>query len=181
MFRFVLNTAAVVLLVIAGMATAGSCKVVKVSSGHMISVHCDGKKQERVRLSAIDAPVRTKAFGNESRNNLAELCLGKTATLVHHGVNRLGHMIASVKCDGVDASARQIEDGFAVLDEQAADALVRDRLKALQENAQKYERGLWANTLPETQEALSDKGGNKDAAYLNTSTGQDCCKRRNPL
>jgi endonuclease YncB( thermonuclease family) len=87
-------------------------RVVKVSDGDTLTVLVN-KTQVRVRLDGIDAPESKQAFGNRSRQSLAEICAGKTAEVVDRGKDRYGRTIGVVRCTAVEANSEQVRRGMA--------------------------------------------------------------------
>ncbi len=98
-----------------------------------------------VRLAEIDAPEKGQAFGNRSRQHLAELCFEKQAVVKPRTIDRPGRTVARVECDGVDASAELVRPGMAwVFDKYVTDRI----LYAVQDDARTARRGLWADSHP---------------------------------
>jgi endonuclease YncB( thermonuclease family) len=123
-----------------------TCNVVGVTDGDTLTVRCDGKPHEKVRLSEIDAPEMRQAFGHRSKQSLSEICFGKPATLDRNKrPDRYKRTIARVHCNGVDANAEQVRRGMAwVYDRYVTD----HSLYELQREAQEAKRGLWADKEP---------------------------------
>jgi endonuclease YncB( thermonuclease family) len=96
----------------------------------------------RVRLAEIDAPQKGQAFGNSSRQHLAELCFKMQAVVKLQPTDRYGRTVARVECDSVDANVEQVRAGVAWV----FDRSVIDRsLHALQDEVKAAMRGLWAD------------------------------------
>ena len=138
------------LIVVAGLMLALNAhadftgKVVSVADGDTITVLRE-RTQVKVRLLEIDAPEKAQAFGEKSKQSLADLCFNKTATLDDKGKDRYGRTLARVYCDGVDANAEQVRRGMAWV----FDRYVTDRsLYVVQEEAKAFKRGLWKDLNP---------------------------------
>jgi endonuclease YncB( thermonuclease family) len=101
------------------------------------------RKQVKVRLTDIDAPELGQPFGKNSRQSLAELCFGKSATLDVRGQDRYKRTIARVTCDGRDANAEQVRRGYAWTYTRFAPK--GSPLFAMQDEARAANRGLWAD------------------------------------
>jgi endonuclease YncB( thermonuclease family) len=108
-----------------------------------------------VRLAEIDAPERRQPFGTRSRQHLTELCQGKPASIKRTATDRCWRTVARVQCDGIDANAEQVRAGMAwVFDRYATDAA----LYAIEADARRAVRGLWADPRPITPWVWRDKG-----------------------
>jgi endonuclease YncB( thermonuclease family) len=117
-------------------------KVVSIQDGDTLNVLVD-RKQVRVHLVDIDAPEKKQAFGNRSRQSLAELCAGKQARVLDQGQDRYSRTLGRVYCSGMDANAEQVRRGMAWVFERYAP---RDSpYHALQSEARQSKRGLWAD------------------------------------
>ena len=120
-------------------------RVVSVHDGDTLTVLVD-RKQVKVRLTDIDAPELGQPFGKVSRQSLAELCFGKTASLDVRGQDRYKRTIARVTCDGRDANAEQVRRGYAWTYTRFAPK--DSPLFALERDARDSHRGLWAGETP---------------------------------
>lgn len=125
-----------------------ACVIIGVSDGDTLTARCEteqGFENLKIRLSEIDAPERGQAFGNRSKQHLAELCFGKHADVAAIGKDRYLRTVAHVSCDKVDAGTEQVRAGMAwVFDRYVTDRSLYD----LQEAARSAHRGLWADPQP---------------------------------
>ena len=121
-----------------------SGRVVGITDGDTLTFLQD-HQEIKVRLVEIDAPEKAQAFGNKSKQSLADLCFKKSASLIDKGADRYGRTLARVNCDGVDANVEQLRRGMAWV----YDRYVTDRsLYAIQDEAKAAKRGLWADANP---------------------------------
>ena len=74
-----------------------SGRVVGVSDGDTITVLDADKKQDKIRISGIDAPEKGQAYGERSRQNFAQMTRDKDARLECHKIDRFGREV----CKGV--------------------------------------------------------------------------------
>ena len=118
-------------------------KVVGIIDGDTIDVIDGERRQNRVRLSQIDAPESSQDFGKRSRQALSAICFGKHARLIQEGEDRrYRRLVARVYCDGVDAQSHMVSVGMAWV----YDRYVTDKsLYAIQEQAKAAKRGLWSD------------------------------------
>lgn len=71
------------------------------------------KRPLKIRLANIDAPEKKQAFGQASKQSLAEMCFGQDATYKTQTIDKYGRTVALVTCDGIDANRAQVERGLA--------------------------------------------------------------------
>ena len=71
-------TTLVLCLVLQAQAETLLGKVIHVQDGDSITVLDDTHTQHKIRLTGIDAPERRQAFGNVSKESLAELVAGQS-------------------------------------------------------------------------------------------------------
>lgn len=120
-------------------------RVVGVSDGDTIRVLTADKKSFRVRLSDIDAPESSQAFGQRSKKALSDICFGKKAVVTVDQTDQYGRVLSRVACDGVDTQAYMVSAGMAWV----YDRYVSDKsLYGLQEQAKSQGRGLWTDPNP---------------------------------
>lgn len=87
--------------------------VVSVAGGDTVTVLDDTNRQHKVRLSGIDAPEKAQAFGNVSRQHLAQLVFQKRVTVEFEKLDRYKREVGKVLVAGKDANLEQIEAGLA--------------------------------------------------------------------
>ena len=85
---------------------------VSAADGDTLTVR-DGTEHLKVRLAEVDAPERSQPYSQVSRKNLDSLCRTKPVEIEKVDVDRYGRTVAHVRCDGVNANWRQVEDGLA--------------------------------------------------------------------
>lgn len=120
-------------------------KVIGVSDGDTVRVLTANKENLRVRLSEIDAPESSQAFGTRSKQALSDICFGKSALISLDEQDRYGRYVSRLVCEGVDAQSHMVGIGMAwVYDRYAKD----ETLYAHQDNARAERRGLWRDANP---------------------------------
>lgn len=144
--RWQLATMATVLFGIAAAPPATieefSGKVVALSDGDTITVLKD-RKQIKVRLEGIDAPEKSQAFGNKSKEALADL-IGRKEVAIHAtGTDKYGRTLARVIFDGQDVSEIMVGRGMAWHYKEYSDD---ETLAELEDRAKASKLGLWAET-----------------------------------
>ena len=77
-------------------------RVVGVSDGDTITVLDSEKKQHKVRLNGIDAPEKAQAFGERSRQSLAQMAYGKDARLECDKTDRFGREVCKLWVQPLD-------------------------------------------------------------------------------
>ena len=83
-------------------------RVVEVSDGDTLTVRVEGQPPVKVRLAGIDAPERDQPFGQRSRQSLAELAFGRTATVVVQKTDEYGRTVGTVMVGGVNVEVEQV-------------------------------------------------------------------------
>lgn len=122
-----------------------ACLIVGIADGDTLTALCNDREQVKVRLAEIDAPEKAQAYGQRSKQSLADLCFKKTADLHVQTTDRYHRSVARVVCNGVDANAEQVQRGMAWV----YDKYVTDRsFYALQDGARQARRGLWNDPSP---------------------------------
>ncbi|EBJ7698809.1 micrococcal nuclease [Salmonella enterica] len=120
-------------------------KVIRVLDGDTIEV-LQSKKPVRIRLANIDAPEKKQPFGRCSTNQLKAFLAGQSVTVSYTQTDRYGRILGRViTANGTEANRQQVLKGAAwVYDRYNTD----NTLPALQREAQKQKRGLWADSNP---------------------------------
>lgn len=88
-------------------------EVVGLADGDTITVLDASKAQYKVRLAGIDAPEKSQAFGNRSREHLAALIFRRHVLIEWNKVDRYGRIIGKVRLDGRDVCLAQVSAGLA--------------------------------------------------------------------
>lgn len=136
-----------VLLFGAGAAVAQGAfagRVVGVADGDTLTVLA-GEVQHKIRLAEIDAPERRQAFGERSKQSLAALCFGQHAEVLQGKTDRYGRTVARVRCNGLDASLHQVQQGLA----WAYTAYLTDPgIASAERLARESGLGLWGDADP---------------------------------
>ena len=88
-------------------------RVIRVQDGDTITVLDDTRTQHKIRLTGIDAPERRQAFGNVSRQSLAEQVAGQSVAVEWDKVDRYGRKVGKVLLGGLDCNLEQIKRGLA--------------------------------------------------------------------
>lgn len=122
-----------------------ACLVIGIADGDTLTALCNDHEQVKVRLAEIDAPEKAQAYGQRSKQSLAQLCFKKSADLHIQTTDRYKRSVARVICEGVDANAEQVRGGMAWV----YDRYVKDEsLYSLQDEARQAQRGLWSDPSP---------------------------------
>lgn len=126
-------------------------RIVSITDGDTVTLLDTGFRQHKIRLSGIDAPEKRQAFGNRSRQHLAELVFRREVSADCAKVDRYGRAICKLEVDGMDANFAQIEAGMAWhYKAYERDQAITDRWRyaRAEEHARQDERGLWADRAP---------------------------------
>lgn len=142
-----LRSLLLVSLLFAGGVAQGAeffAKVIAVLDGDTVLIK-RGNGLKKIRLAGIDAPEKAQTFGETSRCSLADMVLGKQVKVVSDAIDQYGRMVARLGVDGLDVNAEQLRRGMA----WEYSRFHNDRaMLALQEEARRAPRGLWALNDP---------------------------------
>lgn len=121
--------------------------VVGVTDGDTIKVLDDQRTQHKIRLAGIDAPEKTQAFGQQSKQHLSSLVFGRRVLVETGKKDRYERTVGKVVIDGRDANLAMVATGMAwhykkYLKEQPASD--KFEYSAAEQNARVARRGLWA-------------------------------------
>ena len=86
-------------------------KVINVADGDTITVLDDTHTQHKIRLTGIDAPEKRQAFGNVSKQSLADMVAGKSVTVEWVETDRYGRKLGKVLLAGMDCNLVQVKRG----------------------------------------------------------------------
>ncbi|EHL6329346.1 MULTISPECIES: thermonuclease family protein [Enterobacterales] len=127
-------------------------KVTRVIDGDTIEVKTIPEKilvyevPIRVRLINIDAPEKKQPYGRWSKEQLKALLAGQPVTVTYTQTDRYGRVLGRVvTANGAEANRQQVIKGAAWVYERYN---TDNSLPALQREAQKQKRGLWADNQP---------------------------------
>lgn len=117
-----------------------NAKVIAVLDGDTVMVLRDNKTI-KIRLANIDAPEKAQHFGAESRQALADRLLKKQVQVNSLAVDSYGRVIAEISLDGRSVNEEQVRSGMAW---EYSHFHRNPHYLALQSEAQRARRGLWA-------------------------------------
>jgi endonuclease YncB( thermonuclease family) len=120
-------------------------KVIAVKDGDSIVVLRDSEQVE-IRLLEIDCPELAQAFGRQAKKRTSDLCIGKTVTVKATGKDEYDRTLAYVTLPtGKQLNRELVRAGFAWWYGWYSDD---KSLGALEADAKKHKRGLWADQKP---------------------------------
>lgn len=141
----------VALLALPGQAELISGRVVHVADGDTVTVLDASKVQHKIRLAGIDAPEKSQAYGERSRESLAELVANRTVIVETNKQDHYGRRVGKILSDGKDVNVEQIRRGLAWFyrhyKQELSDA-DRQSYDRSEEEAKDHRRGLWADPRP---------------------------------
>jgi endonuclease YncB( thermonuclease family) len=128
-----------------------SGRVVRIEDGDTISVLDEANRNYKIRLQGIDAPEGGQAFGDRSRQSLADEVFGKQVSVEWSKRDQYGRIVGKVLLDGRDVCLSQIRAGMAwhykyYQNEQSAED--RKMYADAEEEARMARRGLWVDVDP---------------------------------
>jgi endonuclease YncB( thermonuclease family) len=126
-------------------------KVVSVVDGDTITVLDAGHGQHRIRLVGIDAPEKSQAYGQRSKESLSEMVFGKTVSIQWDKKDRYGRLLGKVQIGSQDINLDQLIRGYAwhykqyQMEQNPRD---RERYAAAESAARAAKTGLWNEVAP---------------------------------
>lgn len=97
----------------AALAETYTGRVVGIADGDTITVLDASNTPHKIRLSGIDAPEKKQAFGNFSKQKLAELIFSKTVSVETTRKDRYKREIGKVWLGSIDTNLEQVRAGLA--------------------------------------------------------------------
>ena len=120
-------------------------KVVTVIDGNTLQILCNNDETHVVQLIGIDSPELSQEYGEESKERLEKIVLGKKVTISIQGKDRRGNPLAVVLVNGKkDPRVELLEEGLAWTAEKNPLA----DLEACRTRAQLKGVGLWKQNNP---------------------------------
>ena len=126
-------------------------RVVKVADGDTITILDSSNTQHKIRLSGIDAPERKQAFGDRSRQALADAVAGRDVVIDWNKRDRYKRIVGKVLVSGQDINLQQVRNGMAwhyKKYENEQDVEDRSRYAHEEFEAQRDKVGLWRDKDP---------------------------------
>ena len=147
--RLLAVTFVVLLLPAYGYADVLTGRVTYVADGDSFEMRDGFGSFHRVRLRGIDAPEKSQAYANVSRQYLVQLIRGREVTLNFDAVDKYGRLLAWLHVDdGVSVNLLQVQAGLAWHYPGRYWTADDDLLARAQADARAAERGLWARPRP---------------------------------
>ncbi len=120
-------------------------RVVRILDGDTIEV-LRGSRPVRIRLAEVDCPERRQPFGTRARQFTGALAFGREVTVRLRDVDRYGRAVAEIRLpDGRSLNKELVRAGLAWHYKRYS---ARAELAALEADARKARRGLWADPHP---------------------------------
>lgn len=120
-------------------------KVTAVVDGTTLEVAGNDKQLYRIRLVGIDSPELAQEYGNEAREFLEKLVLGKTVKVNITGKDRWGRYLGDVIIDGkTDPRIELLKHGLT----WTAEKNPLPELEEYRAKAQQKAKGLWKQSDP---------------------------------
>ena len=126
-------------------------RVIAVADGDTVTVLDAQQRRHRVRLLGIDAPERAQPWGAESGAYLEAKVMQQDVQVAFAKTDRHGRLIGTVRLQGLDVNLQLLRAGLAWHHKPyAADQwlLERWRYARAERQAQREQRGLWADPAP---------------------------------
>jgi micrococcal nuclease len=120
-------------------------KVVAVIDGNTLQILCNNDETHTVQLMGIDSPELSQEYGEESKEFLEKIALGKKVTVTIKGKDWRGNPLAEVLVNGKrDPRVELLEEGLA----WTAEKNPLPDLEDCRTRAQQKGIGLWKQSNP---------------------------------
>ncbi len=126
-------------------------KVINVADGDTITVLDDTNTQHKIRLSGIDAPEKKQAFGNVSKQSLADMVAGQSVTVEWIKIDKYRRKVGKVLLAGLDCNLVQVKRGLAWHYKQyqrEQSPTDQQSYAAAEIEARQVQAGLWRDADP---------------------------------
>jgi micrococcal nuclease len=121
-------------------------KVVSVADGDTLTLLSNNFMEFKIRLAGIDAPEKSQAFGQVSKNQLSKLCFNKQAEVNVVTTDKYRRAVGDVFCENIHANKEMVRDGYAWVYRQYSKGF--EQFIPLEQAAQEARIGLWADAQP---------------------------------
>ena len=103
-----------VLLLLPSIVCSGTIngKVIKVADGDTITILTPGNEQIKIRLSAVDTPEGSQAFGKRAKQFTSRMVYKKNVQVEKETVDRYGRTVGFVYIDGANLNEQIIRNGY---------------------------------------------------------------------
>jgi endonuclease YncB( thermonuclease family) len=128
-----------------------SGRVVGIDDGDTLTVLDANRATHVIRLSGIDAPEKSQAFGQRSKQSLSQLTFGKNVALECGKEESYGRLVCKIILDDRDICLEQVKAGMAWHYKQFQDeqpAADRKSYAEAEDAARVARIGLWADAHP---------------------------------
>ena len=119
-------------------------KVVRVADGDTITVLVEGNKNERIRLSDIDAPEHGQDFSEKSRLYLADMVAGKIVRIEYKERDMYGRILGTVFINGKNVNEEMVRVGLAWEYKYNKN----EKITELQQEAKEKKLNIWRDKNP---------------------------------
>lgn len=126
-------------------------RVVGVSDGDTITLLINGDQTEKIRLSGIDAPEKSQAFGQRSKQSLSDLVYDREVTVQWRKRDKYKRIVGKVILDGRDINLEQVRRGMTWHYKAYEREQPRSERLAYAEaegQARSAQQGLWVDMAP---------------------------------
>jgi endonuclease YncB( thermonuclease family) len=126
-------------------------RIVAVADGDTVTLLDEDNRQHKIRLDGIDAPEKSQAFGDRSKQSLSDLVHGRNVRAQCPKTDPYGREVCKILSEGVDVNLEQIRRGMAwhfKRYEREQPPLDRRAYSAAETEAQAARRGLWRDAQP---------------------------------
>lgn len=162
-----------ILLTLSVIAQTITGKVISITDGDTIKV-LENKVEYKIRFNGIDAPEKSQAYGQKSKEFLSSLIFGKEVIVEVKDKDKYGRYVSDIFLGNRYINAEMIENGFAWHYKQYS----KDKkLAELEDKARENKLGLWVDSNPTSpwdfRHGTSTVKTNATESYSNIKQNED--------
>ena len=120
-------------------------KVVSVADGDSITILTQQHEQIKVRLSAVDCPEKSQAYGQQAKQFTSSLVFGRQVTIEPETIDKYGRTVAMVSVDGLNLNKEIVANGKGWVYRKYCKGGFCDDWLDLEKKARDAKIGLWAD------------------------------------
>jgi micrococcal nuclease len=133
---------------LSGLAFGQVAEVVRIKDGDTLVALTPEKTQITCRLYAIDAPESSQAFGQVSKQSLADLTFRKMVEINIVDTDHYGRSVCKIKRGQIDVNLEQVAKGMAMVYRQYAKGVNDGVYYQVESQAKAKRLGLWQDSNP---------------------------------
>lgn len=148
-------------------------KVISVADGDTITILTPSKEQIKIRLSAVDTPEGSQAYGKAAKKFTSSMVYKKNVQVEKETIDRYGRTVGFVLVDGANLSEEIIRNGYGWVYRKYCKWSFCDVWLELERTARESRIGLWAdkNAIPPWEWRAQKRNGGSANSGISGGSG----------